>query len=308
MAESPMRIAFAGTPQFSVPTLRSLVEAGHQVVSVWTQPDRPAGRGRKLQLSPVKTCALELDLAVRQPDNLKDGTAVEQLERDSIDLLVVVAFGMILPQQVLDLPKHGCWNVHASLLPRWRGAAPIQRAIEAGDAMSGTCVMEMEAGLDTGPVLACSETAIDDTTTAGDLHDTLSEQGAALLVDCVNRLRSGEDLPAVPQDHTKATYANKLSKAETPLDFNEAAITLQRRIRAFNPWPVTTATIADMTLRVFASEVLPNRHESEIGSIIGTSSAGVDIACGQGTALRLLQVQRPGGRRISGGDLANQLR
>ncbi len=231
-----MRIVFAGTPEFAVPCLRAA--ARHQeVVAVYTQPDRPAGRGRGLMASPVKLEAIERGIPVFQPETLRDPAAQEQLRALQPDLMVVVAYGLILPRAVLEIPTHGCWNVHASLLPRWRGAAPIQRAIEAGDAETGVCLMQMEAGLDTGPVLLSQKTPISDSDTGGQLHDRLAELGAQVLADGLGLLRAGLKPVPQPQPEAGVTYAHKLDKAQARLDWNEDATALARRVRAFNPWP-----------------------------------------------------------------------
>ena len=299
------KLVFAGTPDFAVPGLRACIEAG-EVVAVYTQPDRPAGRGRKLTPSPVKQAALAAGIPVEQPESLKSPEAQARLREHAPDLMVVIAYGLILPRKVLAIPRLGCWNVHASLLPRWRGAAPIQRAILAGDPETGVCLMQMEAGLDTGPVLLSESTPIGADETGGSLHDRLADLGARVLADGLRRVIAGEVLCATPQPEIGATYANKLDKAEAKLDFTRPAIELERKVRAFDPWPVAEANVAGEHVRIWRALALPN-HESRApnpGQIVAASKHGIDIACGEGV-LRILTLQRAGGRRIGAADYLN---
>src|SRR5690348_14111577 len=308
MPAQRLRLVFAGTPEFAVPGLRTCLDSGAEVVAVYTQPDRPAGRGRKLGTGPVKQAALAAGIPVRQPVSLKTAEAQQHLRAYAPDLLVVIAYGLILPPAVLAIPRLGCWNVHASLLPRWRGAAPIQRAILAGDAETGVCLMRMEAGLDTGPVLLSESTPIRGDDTGGALHDRLAELGAHVLAEGLRRVIAGESLHATPQPETGAIYAHKLGKAEAKLDFARPAIELERQVRAFDPWPVAEAEIAGERVRVWQTEALDAQSGSpdsaRPGEIIGASRHGIDIACGQGV-LRILKLQRAGGRAIGAADYLN---
>ncbi|MBU6246943.1 MAG: methionyl-tRNA formyltransferase [Xanthomonadaceae bacterium] len=301
---APLRIVFAGTPEFSVPCLDACRASGAEVVAVYTQPDRPAGRGRKLTPSPVKQAALDAGIPVEQPESLKDAEARERLAAHAPDLMVVVAYGLILPRKVLAIPRLGCWNVHASLLPRWRGAAPIQRAILAGDAESGVDLMQMEAGLDTGPVLLERRTPIGPDATGGSLHDRLSALGAEVLAEGLRRVMAGETLTATPQPEAGATYAHKLDKAEAQLDFARPAIELERQVRAFDPWPVAEGEIAGERVRVWAARAIGTVPGAAAGAVIAASRDGIDIACGSG-ALRVTAIQRAGGKRISAADYLN---
>lgn len=301
-----MRIVFAGTPDFAVPCLRAAARH-NEVVAVYSQPDRPAGRGRGLTASPVKQQALALGLPVLQPASLRDPAAQAELAALRPDLLVVVAYGLILPQAVLDIPTHGCWNVHASLLPRWRGAAPIQRAIEAGDSHSGVCLMQMERGLDTGPVLLQQSLQLAADETGGSLHDKLAAMGAQVLADGLGLLRAGLRPVATPQTADGVEYAHKLDKAEARLDWQLDAGTLERRARAFNPWPVAEAQLAGERVRIHAAIAVDNASGAAPGTVLAASKAGIDIACGQG-ALRLLSVQREGGKAIAAADYLNARR
>jgi methionyl-tRNA formyltransferase len=291
----PLRLVFAGTPEFSVPPLELLLDGPDGVLAVYTQPDRPAGRGRQLQPSPVKQRALAAGVEVRQPVDFKSVGERERLAALQPDLLIVVAYGLILPQKVLDIPRLGCWNLHASLLPRWRGAAPIQRALEAGDAETGVGLMQMERGLDTGPVLLERRTPIAPDDTGGSLHDRLARVGADVLQEGLMRLRAGEPLIAQAQPAEGVCYAHKLDKSEARLDFSLPAVRLERRIRAFNPWPVCDCELAGERLRVHAAEALPGQAGAPYGRVLAASAAGIDIACGEGI-LRLTRVQREGGR------------
>ncbi len=302
-----MRIVFAGTPEFAVPSLRVAARHG-EVVAVYTQPDRPAGRGRGLAASPVKREALALRLPVLQPMTLREAPVQAQLRALQPDLMVVVAYGLILPRAVLAIPIHGCWNVHASLLPRWRGAAPIQRAIQAGDARTGVCLMRMEAGLDTGPVLLQQATAIGPEETGGQLHDRLAELGAQLLGHGLELL-NGDRLPAAQvQPEQGVTYAHKLDKAEARLDWARPAAELARIVRAFNPWPVAEAEVAGERLRIHQAQALEDGSVAATpGALLAASRQGLDIACGQGV-LRLRVVQREGGRAITAADWLNARR
>lgn len=286
-----MKIVFAGTPEFAARALAALYEAGHDIPLVLTQPDRPAGRGMTLQASPVKQLALSRGSEVFQPLTLKDEVAQEKLRLLAPDVMVVAAYGLILPQAVLDIPRHGCLNIHASLLPRWRGAAPIHRAILAGDAESGVCIMQMEAGLDTGPVLLSASTAITAQDTSQTLHDKLALQGAQLIVSALQRL----PLPAVAQPEAGVTYAAKLDKSEAPLDWRRPAAELDRQIRAFTPFPGTTAVLDGAPLKVWAA--LPRSESGVPGTVLAADKHGILVACGSGSLL-LTELQKAGGKRL----------
>ncbi len=303
----PLRLVFAGTPEFSVPPLERLLAGPDALLAVYTQPDRPAGRGRQLQPSPVKQRALQGGIEVRQPLNFKDAEERARLAALRPDLMIVVAYGLILPQNVLDIPRFGCWNLHASLLPRWRGAAPIQRAIEAGDAETGVDLMQMERGLDTGPVLLERRTPIHADDTGGSLHDRLAVIGAELLVEGLARLRTGEALPQQPQPEQGVTYAHKLDKAEARLDFTQPARVLERRVRAFNPWPICDCELGGERLRVHAAQALEQQSTAAPGRVVAAGAAGIDIACADGL-LRLTRVQREGGRAQAVADYLNARR
>ncbi len=298
-----LRIVFAGTPEFAVPALRACAARG-EVVAVYTQPDRPAGRGRQLQMSSVKQTALELGLPVLQPLNFKSEEALEVLRSHAADLMVVVAYGLILPQTVLDAPRLGCWNVHASLLPRWRGAAPIQRAIEAGDAVTGVCLMQMEKGLDTGPVLLQLKTPVGPNDNGGSLHDRLAQLGAEVLRDGLTLARAGMTLQAEAQPEAGLTYARKIDKAEAKLDWSLAAKNLADKIRAFSPWPVAETELQGERVRLYQAVVLGDDSGKPPGTVLAAGKEGIDIACGQGT-LRLLALQRDGGRVQSAAEYLN---
>ena len=304
MSRQPLRIVFAGTPEFSVPCLEACRASDADVVAAYTQPDRPAGRGRKLAPSPVKQAALAAGIAVEQPDSLKGAEAQATLAAYRPDLMVVVAYGLILPRKVLAIPRLGCWNVHASLLPRWRGAAPIQRAILAGDAETGVGLMQMEAGLDTGPVLLEKRTPITRDDTGGTLHDRLAALGAEALAEGLRRVLAGETLAATPQAAEGVAYAHKLDKAESALDFARPAIELERQVRAFDPWPGSDAGIAGERVRVWAARALEAAPGAASGSVVDANREGIVVACGKG-ALRITALQRAGGRRISAADYLN---
>ncbi len=298
-----MRLVFAGTPEFAVPALRAAAQY-NEVVAVYTQPDRPAGRGREVALSPVKREALLRGIPVLQPENFKQKVSREALRALQPDLMIVVAYGLILPQSVLDIPVYGCWNLHASLLPRWRGAAPIQRAIEAGDDETGVCLMRMEKGLDTGPVLLANDTEIGANETGGQLHDRLADIGAQVLRDALGLLRAGLTLPPHPQSEHGVTYAHKLDKAEARLDWSRPATALANKVRAFNPWPMADALLAGERVRVHGAVALPLEHRAEPGTVLLAGRDGIDVACGEG-ALRIRVLQREGGKAITAADYLN---
>ena len=302
-----LRIVFAGTPEFAAEHLKALLASPHEIVAVYTQPDRPAGRGQKLMPGPVKQLAVEHGIPVYQPASLRNEEAQAELAALKPDLMVVVAYGLILPQVVLDTPRLGCINSHASLLPRWRGAAPIQRAIQAGDAKTGVCLMQMEAGLDTGPVLLHQELPIAATDTGGQLHDKLAELGAQVLSDGLGLLRAGIKPIARPQPEQGVTYAHKLDKAEARLDWALDAGALARTVRAFNPWPIAEATLAGERVRIHGAVALDEAHGQAPGTVLAASRDGIDIACGQG-ALRLRVLQREGGKAITAADYLNARR
>jgi methionyl-tRNA formyltransferase len=298
-----MRIVFAGTPDFAVPCLRAAA-AHNEVVAVYTQPDRPAGRGRGLAASPVKREAVARGIEVLQPENFRSQVPRDALAALQPDLMVVVAYGLILPQAVLDIPTFGCWNVHASLLPRWRGAAPIQRAIQAGDRESGVCLMQMEKGLDTGPVLLSQRLEIGPEETGGSLHDRLAALGAQVLSDGLGLLRAGIRPVPRPQPAEGVTYAHKLDKAEARLDWSRPSIELADTVRAFNPWPVAEVQLAGERVRVHAATALPLAHGKSPGTVLLAGRDGIDIACGEG-ALRLQVLQREGGKPMGAADYLN---
>jgi methionyl-tRNA formyltransferase len=290
-----MNLVFAGTPEFAVPALKALIDAGHTILAVYTQPDRPAGRGRKLGMSAVKEFAVARGLRVHQPVTLKSETEVETLRALKPDAMIVIAYGLILPGSILAVPQYGCINVHASLLPRWRGAAPIQRAIEAGDANTGVTIMQMDAGLDTGAMLAVAQAPIGADDTAATLHDRLAQLGGRLLVDTLAQLVCGAVVPQT-QDSALATYATKLNKDEARLDWNADAELLARRIRAFNPWPVAHTALDGQALRLWHAQAEhPTAAEQLPGTVLSADADGVRVQCARGV-LRITRLQLEGGK------------
>lgn len=288
-----MKIIFAGTPEFAAQALSAIIAAGHEVTLVLTQPDRQAGRGMQLRASAVKQLALARHLSLFQPKSLKDAVDQATLRAAAADVMVVAAYGLILPQAVLDIPKHGCLNIHASLLPRWRGAAPIQRAIEAGDAETGVTIMCMEAGLDSGSMLLAEHLSIAPDDTAGTLLPKLAVQGARLIVSA---LRDLHRLTPVPQPAESSSYARKIEKSEAALDWRLPASTLDRRIRAFNPVPGMVATLRDTPIKLWRAIVI--NGNAKPGTILAVAPEGIDVACGEG-ALRLIELQKPGSKHLS---------
>ena len=293
-----MRIVFAGTPEFAAQTLAAILAAGQSVPLVLTQPDRPSGRGMALKASPVKQLALKHGLQVHQPASLKSAESRQPIIDASPDVMVVAAYGLILPQTALDIPRLGCINIHASLLPRWRGAAPIQRAVLAGDAETGVTLMRMEAGLDTGPMLLKGRLPITDADCAATLHDKLAALGARLMVEALPRLARGE-LPGEPQPAEGVTYAAKLAKSEAALDWRQTAVALSRAVRAFDPFPGTVARIEGQTIKVWSAE--PASGAGEPGTVLAADVGGILVACGEG-ALRLVELQKSGGKRLRAAD------
>ena len=297
-----MRLVFAGTPDFAVPALDALHAAGHDIAAVFTQPDRPAGRGRKLQASPVALRAEELGLALHKPLKLH-AEAQAVLRELAPEVIVVVAYGLLLPQAVLDIPSHGCINIHASILPRWRGAAPIARAVEAGDRETGITIMRMDAGLDTGPMLLLQRLPLSEQMTAAQLHDALAPLGGRLIVEALARLQRGE-LPEQRQPAEGMTYARKLSKEEARVDWSRPANELARRVRAFNPAPVAWSELDGERIRLWNARALDAGADAAPGSVLGADAEGLRIACGQGQLL-VTELQRPGGKAL---DAAQALR
>ena len=291
-----MKVIFAGTPDFAAAALKAIAAAGFEIPLVLTQPDRPKGRGMQLAPSPVKQAALELGLRVAQPEKLRNNAeALQMLKEVEADVMVVAAYGLILPQDVLDTPKHGCLNIHASLLPRWRGAAPIQRAIEAGDAETGVCIMQMDIGLDTGGVVSEHRYAIQPTDTANEVHDALMNLGAAAIVADLQQLKTEGRLKSVKQPEEGVTYAQKLSKEEARIDWNESAAVIERKIRAFNPVPAAWVEYQGKPMKIWRAEVVV--QQGRAGEVLSCSSDGLIVACGA-NALKITQLQPSGSKRM----------
>ncbi|UCA11439.1 methionyl-tRNA formyltransferase [Aeromonas enteropelogenes] len=301
-----LKLIFAGTPDFAARHLAALLSSDHEVIAVYTQPDKPAGRGQKLTASPVKELALAHNLPVFQPASLRNEEAQAELASLGADLMVVVAYGLILPKAVLDTPRLGCINVHGSLLPRWRGAAPIQRAIWAGDAETGVTIMQMDVGLDTGAMIrkVSCPIAADETSTS--LYDKLAKLGPQALVDTVDVMAAG-NTTAEPQDDALANYAQKLSKEEARIDWTMDAVAIERSIRAFNPWPISWCEVAGQTIKVWQAEVIEHEHGQSAGTLLKADKQGIDIATGK-DVLRLLTLQPPGKKAMSVTDLLNSRR
>ncbi|ATP92069.1 MULTISPECIES: methionyl-tRNA formyltransferase [Aeromonas] len=301
-----LKLIFAGTPDFAARHLAALLSSGHEVVAVYTQPDKPAGRGQKLTASPVKELALAHDLPVYQPASLRNEAAQAELAALGADLMVVVAYGLILPKAVLDTPRLGCINVHGSLLPRWRGAAPIQRSIWAGDAETGVTIMQMDVGLDTGAMIRKVTCPIASDETSASLYDKLAGLGPQALVDTLDAMAAG-DTAAEPQDDALANYAEKLSKEEARIDWSMDAVAIERCIRAFNPWPISWFEVAGQTVKVWQAEVVAQDHGQAAGTLLKADKQGIEVATGQGV-LRLLTLQPPGKKAMSVSDLLNSRR
>lgn len=283
-----------------MPALEALLASRHRVLAVYTQPDRPAGRGQQVTMSAVKQCALRHQLPIEQPQTLKDPAAIERLAQWSADLMIVVAYGLLLPKAVLETPRLGCVNIHASLLPRWRGAAPIQRAIQAGDKESGVTIMQMDVGLDTGPMLLERVTPLDPRETAATLHDRLAALGAAAIIEAIDAIAAGF---ASPREQPKegATYAAKIRKEEALIDWSQAAVDIDRQVRAFNPWPIAETRLNGQQLRVWEAVPLANQSSAAPGTVISTSTAGIEVATGAGT-LQLTRVQAAGRKAMPAAD------
>lgn len=300
---SGKRILFAGTPDFALASLRVLCDSGVTPLAVFTQPDRPAGRGRKLKASPVKEFALSKEIAVHQPESLKDTDVVKEISELQADLMIVAAYGLILPQAILDLPKHGCLNVHASLLPRWRGAAPIQAAILAGDEETGISLMEMTAGLDSGPVFAQQSVRIGDTESAGELLERLALLGGEMLCEQLQDILDGK-LKAEPQDENSVTYAGKIRKSDAAMNWRKSATELLREVRAYKPVPGAFFDLDGEQIKCWSAEIADGQSGT-VGTVISAGRDGIDVACGEGV-LRMLELQRPGRGKISAGEFTDQ--
>ncbi|HEY5558863.1 MAG TPA: methionyl-tRNA formyltransferase [Steroidobacteraceae bacterium] len=304
--DQSLAVAFAGTPDFALPALDAIAASHHRLTVIYTQPDRPAGRGQRLAASPVKERGLALGVPVRQPQSLRDAAAPAVLAAFAPDVMVVVAYGLLLPPAILELPRHGCLNIHASLLPRWRGAAPVARAIMAGDPVTGVCIMRMEAGLDTGPVMLRQEVPIGARETAGELQARLAEEGARLIVPALDALAEGTAV-FESQDPSHATYAHKLEKSEARLSWREPARVLERRIRALNPWPVAETTLDSAQLRIFEADVVAAQSDSVPGTILHAGADGIVVMTAE-QALAIRRLQLPGRRAVPAADFANARR
>ena len=293
-----MKIIFAGTPAFAATHLQSIIDQGqHEVIAVYTQPDRPAGRGKKLTASAVKLLAKQFNLPLFQPESLKTSDQQQLLSQHNADLMVVVAYGLLLPQAVLDIPRLGCINVHASLLPRWRGAAPIQRAIEAGDSETGVSIMQMEAGLDTGPVISTAHCNIEANDTSVTLFEKLADLGGPALLSALSKIESGTAV-ASAQDEQQSTYAHKIDKSEALINWSGSATSIARKIRAFNPFPVAYTQIDDLRIKVWTAQVVESPAVGEPGTVLDSSSEGLVVQCGSGHLL-ISEIQLPGKSRMA---------
>ncbi len=292
-----MKIIFAGTPEFAVPALAALIEAGHEIVMVLTQPDRPAGRGMKLKASPVKLLAEQHQLNIFQPSTLKDAEAQTRIAEVSSDVMIVAAYGLIIPTVVLNMPRFGCYNIHASLLPRWRGAAPIHRSLLAGDAETGVTIMEVVPALDAGAMVSRGVVPITDVDTTQTLHDALSSIGAKLMVTAMATLQDKGTLPATSQDESLVTYAHKLEKSEATIDWQKSAIEISRQVRAFNPFPVAQSTLKGEVYRIWMATAISSGINTKAGEIVSVQD-GLTVACGDGL-LHITELQAPGGKRLN---------
>ncbi|TMO71997.1 methionyl-tRNA formyltransferase [Pseudoalteromonas sp. S3785] len=297
----PLRIIFAGTPDFAARHLQALIQSEHQIVGVYSQPDRPAGRGKKLKASEVKALALEHELPVFQPQSLKNEEALTDLKSLNADIMIVVAYGLILPKAILEAPRLGCLNVHGSILPRWRGAAPIQRAIWAGDEETGVTIMQMDEGLDTGDMLHISRCPIAADETSASLYTKLAELGPGALIQTVNKLANGE-LTAEPQNDEQANYAKKLSKEEANIDWTMDAVQIERNIRAFNPWPVCFTQMGEQSVKIYQASVV--EQTGNAGEVLSSDKNGIVVACGK-LALCITQLQPQGKKPMAISDFLN---
>ena len=297
---APLKIIFAGTPDFAVPALAALIEAGHDVVLVLTQPDRPSGRGMKLKASPVKELALQHKIEVFQPETLKDVDAQLRIESVKADVMIVAAYGLIIPSNVLQMPRLGCYNIHASLLPRWRGAAPIHRSLLAGDAETGVTIMEVVPALDAGAMVSKGVLKISERDTTQSLHDELAKMGADLMVDAMKKLADNGQLPATPQDESLVTYAAKLQKSEAGVDWSQSADLISRQVRAFNPFPVSHAMLGGDVCRIWMAVAEATSSNQRPGTILSLGDS-IQVACGSGV-LTIEELQLPGGKRLKAKD------
>ncbi|MUH73564.1 methionyl-tRNA formyltransferase [Psychrosphaera haliotis] len=303
MTSSPLRIVFAGTPEFAAQHLSHLITENFNIVGCYTQPDRPAGRGKKLQPSAVKSVALEHDIPVFQPQTFKVEEAQQELAALNADLMIVVAYGLILPKAVLDTPKLGCINVHGSILPKWRGAAPIQRAVLTGDAQTGVTIMQMDIGLDTGDMLLIETCDIESSDTSGSVYEKLQQLGPKALVTAVNKI-ANNDIVAIKQDDNEATYAHKLTKEEAIINWSDSAEQIERNIRGYQPWPVATTQLAEHTIKIWQANVVSESTNAAPGTILSADKNGIAIATGKGV-LNIMQLQPPGKKPMSASDFVN---
>lgn len=303
MTSSPLRIVFAGTPEFAAQHLSHLITENFNIVGCYTQPDRPAGRGKKLQPSAVKSVALEHDIPVFQPQTFKVEEAQQELAALNADLMIVVAYGLILPKAVLDTPKLGCINVHGSILPKWRGAAPIQRAVLTGDAQTGVTIMQMDIGLDTGDMLLIETCDIESSDTSGSVYEKLQQLGPKALVTAVNKI-ANNDIVAIKQDDNEATYAHKLTKEEAIINWSDSAEQIERNIRGYQPWPVATTQLAENTIKIWQANVVSESTSAAPGTILSADKNGIAIATGNGV-LNIMQLQPPGKKPMSASDFVN---
>jgi len=308
--KAPLKIIFAGTPDFAAIALQALIDAGHEICAVYCQPDRRSGRGKKLVAGPVKQLALEHSIPVEQPVNFKLEQAVEELASYQADLMVVVAYGLLLPKSVLETPRYGCINIHGSLLPRWRGAAPIQRAIESGDKETGITIMQMDIGLDTGNMLLKKPCNIEDSETGSSLHDKLAEAGGCAITEYLEQFDPGKfELDhGEKQDNDLANYAHKLSKEQAQIDWSESAVNIERKIRAFNAWPVSFTHVGDKRLRVWQAKLGDCQSKHLTGSVISLSKKGIEVVCGDQQTLLLTQLQPDGSKAMDAAALLNSRR